>query len=227
MASDEVAVGDYVTAVGNSGGTGELQAAEGTVTATDASVTSTSEATMETESLEGMIEVDADIVSGDSGGALLNDDGEVVGMNTAASQGSADITGYAIAIDNALDTADEIRHGISTDTNTIGYPAFLGVSVRSSQSSSIESGDSPLGPGSNRSPQTQSSSDESGASVIDVYENMPAANAGIQEGDSITRVDSIEITNGQQLSEILEQHHPGDQFDITGPIPVASPTLPQ
>ncbi|WP_026077412.1 S1C family serine protease [Brevibacterium senegalense] len=135
IAADPVEVGDTVTAVGNAGGAGELQAADGTVTALDASVTTAAEGSAESESLTGMIEVDADIVSGDSGGALLDEDGDVVGVNTAASQGSADITGFAIPIDDALDIAQDIIDGIQTETNTLGYPAFLGVALTSPQTS--------------------------------------------------------------------------------------------
>ena len=135
IAADPVEVGDTVTAVGNAGGAGELPAADGTVTALDASVTTAAEGSAESESLTGMIEVDADIVSGDSGGALLDEDGDVVGVNTAASQGSADITGFAIPIDDALDIAQDIIDGIQTETNTLGYPAFLGVALTSPQTS--------------------------------------------------------------------------------------------
>ena len=135
IAADPVEVGDTVAAVGNAGGAGELQAADGTVTALDASVTTAAEGSAESESLTGMIEVDADIVSGDSGGALLDEDGDVVGVNTAASQGRADITGFAIPIDDALDIAQDIIDGIQTETNTLGYPAFLGVALTSPQTS--------------------------------------------------------------------------------------------
>ena len=142
IAADPVEVGDTVTAVGNAGGAGELQAADGTVTALDASVTTAAEGSAESESLTGMIEVDADIVSGDSGGALLDEDGDVVGVNTAASQGSADITGFAIPIDDALDIAQDLIDGIKTETNTLGYPAFLGVALTSPQTSMPADGSS-------------------------------------------------------------------------------------
>src|SRR5699024_9239059 len=92
VADDDAAVGDAVTAVGNSEGGGVLQAADGTVMALDASLTTTAEEMTESESLSGMIEVDADIVSGDSGGGLLDADGDVVGINTDASHGVAHVT---------------------------------------------------------------------------------------------------------------------------------------
>ena len=126
---ETVQVGDDITAVGNSEGGGQLQAADGTVTDLGASVTTTAQGTEDSETLDGMIQVQADIVSGDSGGALLDDEGEVVGMNTAASSGTPVVTGYAIPIDSALTTAESIIAGQQTSTNTLGYPAFLGIGV--------------------------------------------------------------------------------------------------
>ncbi|MBE7163189.1 MAG: trypsin-like peptidase domain-containing protein, partial [Williamsia herbipolensis] len=128
--------GDTVTDIGNAEGTGNLVAAEGTVTATDQDITVQSESGSGTESLTGLIEVAADIVSGDSGGPVLDEDGEVVGMATAASSGSADVTGYAIPIDTAKSIADDIIAGKSSDTITIGLPAFLGVQVSGSATTS-------------------------------------------------------------------------------------------
>lgn len=218
VADDDVAVGDEVTAVGNSGGAGELQAADGTVTATEATVTTAAEANLESESLDNMIEVDADIVSGDSGGPLLNEEGDVVGIDTAASQGSADITGYAIDIDDAIDMAREISDGIRTSTNTIGYPAFLGISIEASQTPTAAEGASPNSSGSNRSSRryrSESSSVASGAAIAGVYENTPASDAGIQAGDTITSIDSTEVTDGQHLAELLEEHSPTEQVELT------------
>ncbi len=125
----EPSTGDTVTDVGNAEGTGNLVSATGTVTALDQDIQVQSETGTGTESLKGLIEVAADIVSGDSGGPVLDSEGEVVGMATAASSGSADVTGYAIPITTAKAIADKILAGESSDTITIGLPAFLGVQV--------------------------------------------------------------------------------------------------
>jgi S1-C subfamily serine protease len=250
IAAGPVEVGDTVTAVGNAGGTGELQAADGTVTALDASVTTAAQGSAESESLAGMIEVDADIVSGDSGGALLDADGEVVGVNTAASQGSADITGFAIPIDDALDIAQDIVDGVQTDTNTLGYPAFLGVALTSPQpsvpapgssfrqrdsgwswNSGTESGagaapgsGAGAGSGTGTGSQTDSTTGSgattasggvSGAVVGGVYEDTPAAQAGLAQGDTITAVDGAGVADAAQLADVLDQHAPGDQVELT------------
>jgi S1-C subfamily serine protease len=250
IAAGPVEVGDTVTAVGNAGGTGELQAADGTVTALDASVTTAAQGSAESESLAGMIEVDADIVSGDSGGALLDADGEVVGVNTAASQGSADITGFAIPIDDALDIAQDIVDGVQTDTNTLGYPAFLGVALTSPQTSVPAPGSSfrqrdsgwswnsgtesgagaapgsgaGAGSGTGTGSQTDSTTGSgattasggvSGAVVGGVYEDTPAAQAGLAQGDTITAVDGAGVADAAQLADVHDQHPPGDQVELT------------
>ena len=81
-----VSVGDPVTAVGDAGGDGgSLTAADGTVTDTDHPITVSDDQTGAAHRLTQLIEVDADIIPGDSGGALLESDGDVVGMNVAAS----------------------------------------------------------------------------------------------------------------------------------------------
>lgn len=82
-----ISAGDRVTAVGNAGGTGRLVAASGTVTATSQTITTQAEESVASETLNGLIETDAAIVAGDSGGPLYNASGRVIGMDTAASTG--------------------------------------------------------------------------------------------------------------------------------------------
>ncbi|PWJ25028.1 trypsin-like peptidase [Branchiibius hedensis] len=103
----DLATGDTVTGVGNAGGTGSLVAASGTVTALDQQVTTQAEQGTPSESLTGLIETDAAIQSGDSGGPLLDDEGEVVGMDTAASATGRSV-GYAIPISTAVTVAKQI-----------------------------------------------------------------------------------------------------------------------
>jgi Trypsin-like peptidase domain len=85
--NDATSVGDKVTAVGNAGGTGTLTAAKGTIVSLKASITTAAEGPVASETLTGMIETTADVVSGDSGGPLYDADGEAVGIDTAASSG--------------------------------------------------------------------------------------------------------------------------------------------
>lgn len=211
---DSVTVGDDVTAVGNSEGQGQLQAADGTVTDLGASVTTTAQGSEDSETLNNMIQVQADIVSGDSGGALLDDEGEVVGMNTAASSGSATVTGFAIPIESALSTAESIIDGEQTSTNTLGYPAFLGIGVQQDSQSGQSSQSGQAGQ-SGQPSQSGSASQAEGAVVAGVYENTPAAEAGLTAGDTITRIGSTQITDGTGLSEAISEHKPGDTVSLS------------
>ncbi|MEY9851561.1 S1-C subfamily serine protease [Leifsonia sp. EB41] len=132
--SGDAAVGDTVTGVGNAGGTGGTPSASpGTVTALDQTITTQAEQTAVSETLNGLIQTDADIQAGDSGGPLFNSSDQVIGIDTAAAQGGA-TEGYAIPIQNALTIAGEITSGQASSTVTLGYPAFLGVEVASTDS---------------------------------------------------------------------------------------------
>ncbi|QHC54400.1 S1C family serine protease [Rathayibacter tanaceti] len=190
--ADGVSVGDVVTAVGNAGGTGDLVAASGTVTALDQRITTQSESGIAGETLTGLIQTDADIVSGDSGGPLVDSAGRVVGIDTAASSGTADITGFAIPIAHALDIVAAIEAGADTATVQIGYPAFLGVSL-SSGAAATSGG---------------------GAVIGGVVEGAPAAAAGLEAGDTITAVDGAAITSAEALSASLAQREPGESVTI-------------
>jgi S1-C subfamily serine protease len=185
-----VSAGDAVTAVGNAGGTGTLVQASGTVTATGQSITTQAEGSAPSESLSGLIETDADIQAGDSGGPLYDSAGEVVGIDTAASSNSAQPDGYAIPIATALSIARQIESGNGSSSITIGARAFLGIGL-----------------------DPQSSAD--GAQVAEVYDGTPAASAGLVAGDVITAVDGTTITSGDDLSSTLAAHHPGDTVQIT------------
>lgn len=192
-----LAVGDGVTAVGNAEGGGTLLAAAGTVTGLDASVTTQAEGASAGESLTGMIRVDADVVSGDSGGPLLDDEGEVVGITTAASSGSADITGFAIPVDDVLGVVSQIVAGHDTDTITLGYPAFLGVQLTQGTAA------------------TRGASLGAGATVGGVVDGTPAAQAGLAAGDTVTAVDGTPVTSADALASVLAQHAPGDTVALT------------
>ena len=178
-------VGDTVTAVGDADGLHRLSAASGRVTAVGQAITTQSDATTAGERLNGLIEIDADVVSGDSGGATLNTKGRVVGMTTAASSGASDITGYAIPIAKVVRIAAAIETGTETARIDIGYPAFLGVEL-----SGI--------------------STEVAGTVVD----SAAADAGIVGGDTVTSVDGTLVDGGRQLRAAVAAHEPGDRVAI-------------
>lgn len=208
--NDGVSVGDNVTAVGNAGGTGTLVAADGSVTGTGKSITTQSEGVVASESLTGLIETNADIQAGDSGGPLYDSQGEVVGIDTAASASQNVSDGYAIPIETALGIAHRIESGQASSTVTIGLPAFLGVEVASDASSSGYSG---LGGASLGYNNGQSATQ--GAVVGGVIEGTPAASAGLTAGDTITAVDGTAIASSSDLTSALAQYKPGDSVTIT------------
>jgi S1-C subfamily serine protease len=205
LADDAAQVGDAVTAVGNAGGTGGTPtAAEGSVTALNQSITAGDENGSDSEQLTGMIQVDADIQAGDSGGPLYSGDHEVVGIDTAASSGQTGTTvGFAIPIEKATAIADRIESGEDTATIQQGTPAFLGV---------------------------QLAQDATGATISGVVDGSPAADAGLAAGDTITAVDGSTVDSADALSAALAEHDPQDKVtltwtDTTGTTHTATATL--
>ncbi|MBT0995576.1 trypsin-like peptidase domain-containing protein [Cellulomonas sp. DKR-3] len=197
-----VTTGDEVTAIGNAEGTGDLVAAAGTVTATDQTMTASTDGT-DSETLSGLIELQADVVSGDSGGPVVDDEGEVVGITTAASSGSTTTVAYAIDIQDALVIARQIEAGDASEGVTIGYPAFLGVSLAQAAT----------GPGGALGGTADGTT--SGAMIAGVVDGTPAALAGLAAGDTITAVDGTTIGSGDELSSVLAGYAPGDGVTLT------------
>ena len=148
--SSSVQTGDSVTALGNAGGKGGTPSvATGTVTALNQGITASDEGSgVNSEQLTGLIETNADIQPGDSGGALVNSYGQVVGMNTAASSGTqvqsesgqSAVQAYAIPIDHAESIAKQIEAGQGSSTVHIGATAFLGIESDGSSSGSGSGG---------------------------------------------------------------------------------------
>jgi S1-C subfamily serine protease len=133
--SATVKVGDQIVAMGNAEGQNAIVPAAGQVVALNQSITADDQGgSVSSETLHGMIQVNADIVSGDSGGPLANTSGDVIGMDTAGNNGGFSIrqssaTGYAVPIDTALSVAGKIEAGQASSTISIGYPPFLGVYI--------------------------------------------------------------------------------------------------
>ncbi|WP_341579847.1 S1C family serine protease [Microbacterium schleiferi] len=212
---DADAVGDEVTAVGNADGGGILMAADGEITELDASVTTAAEGAVDSETLDGTIEIAADVVAGDSGGAVLDAEGEVIGMTTAASNRGG--VGYAIDIDDALAIVDQIVAGDESDGVVLGYPAFLGVGIAQTASTTqvvLPGARTRQGAGGSTWSES-ATADQDGVTISGVYEATPAQQAGLAAGDTITAIDGIAVTGADSLSSILESHNPGDSVTIT------------
>ena len=203
IATSTVSVGETVVGIGNAGGTGGTpSAAAGTVTALGQSITASDAGDGSAEQLAGLIETNADIQAGDSGGSLVNSAGQVVGMDTAASAGfsfqsdgqSSGYQAYAIPIGEAITLAKEIEAGSSSSTIHIGTTAFLGVEI-----------DAAADGHGNVS---------SGATVAGVITGSPAQEAGLAAGDVITTVDGNAVDGAQALTSALEPYKPGDKVTI-------------
>lgn len=195
--SSHVAVGDPVVAVGNAGGTGGTPSAvAGTVTGLNQSITAQDSSNGTSENLVGLIQVDAAIQPGDSGGALIDTHRDVVGIITAgsftgASQGTA-TEGYAIPIARAHAIAQQILAGSASATVHIGGTAFLGIQVQGSAVGAT-------GPG---------------VLVAGVIPGSAAAGAGLVPGDVITAADGQTIETADQLTSLLGSHQPGDTVTL-------------
>jgi S1-C subfamily serine protease len=186
--SSKVAVGDAVTGVGNAGGTGGTpSAAAGKVTALDQSITASDSDGSNSEKLTGLIETDAAIQAGDSGGPLFDSANTVVGIDTAASSGGAATTGYAIPIAKALSIATRIVNGEESSAITQGYPPFLGVQLSTTSTAPLVSG---------------------------VVSDSAADKAGLAAGDTITAVGGVKVTTSTALSAAIAKYKVGQQVAL-------------
>jgi S1-C subfamily serine protease len=150
--SSSVTTGASVVAMGNAEGQSAIVPVTGQVTAVNQTITAGDQGGSVTEeTLHNMIETNADIVSGDSGGPLADTAGDVIGMDTAGNDGGFAVqqsaTGYSIPINNALAVVQQIRSGQASSTVTIGYPPFMGVYI---------------GQGANSNPQAQAEQQNGG-----------------------------------------------------------------
>lgn len=202
--SSGVKVGDQIVAIGNALGRGGTPpATSGQVTALDQSITA-SEGGGQSETLSGLIQSDATIYEGDSGGALVNSKGQVIGMITAGeAQGfrsSGSNVGYAVASDTALSIVNRIRAHDQGSDLTYSQTGFLGVQVQSLDASTAAQ------LGLNVS---------SGALVIAVVSGSPAEEAGLGRNAVITQLGGTSVTSADTLGTAIHAHKPGDQVAVT------------
>lgn len=233
--SSDLKVRDSVVAMGNAEGQSQIVPATGQITALHQTITANDENGVDSsETLHNMIQTDAAIISGDSGGALANMSGQVVGMNTAGNnvqysqQGS---TGFAIPIDDALSVVNQITGGHASSTISLGYPPFVGIFLASSSSSNpqIQAQQQAQGQGGFgfSQPQACYTSDanlpvpttiapvSSGALVVGTICNGPAQASGLTGGDVITAVNGQAVGTATQLHNAIANYKPGDTVPIT------------
>jgi S1-C subfamily serine protease len=200
--SGSASAGQKVVALGNALGKGGTPAvATGHIASLGASITASDEGAGTSEQLTGLIHHNAGIQPGDSGGPLVNTAGQIIGINTAASQGTQfrgqQTQAFAIPINQAKSIADQIEAGTSSTAVHIGPTGLVGVQIMSSGSAAangIQTG--------------------SGAVVAGVVPGTPADGAGLTQGDVIVSVDGQSVSSPEQLQSALGQHHPGDSVTI-------------
>jgi S1-C subfamily serine protease len=231
--SSSVKTGNAVVALGNAEGRGSITATAGAVTGLNQTITASEEGgSSASETLTGMIQTDADIVPGDSGGPLAGSTG-VIGMDTAGNgvsdqqQASA---GFAIPINTALSVARQIAGGHASSTITIGYPPFVGIFISSGSSSSpqaqAQQEEQQQNGGSGSSPACYTSNAEltvpsviapvsSGTLIVGTICGSLAASAGMTGGAVITTVNGQAVGSPDDLTGILSRFRPGDTISVT------------
>jgi S1-C subfamily serine protease len=231
--SSSVQAGDSVTALGNAGGKGGTPSvATGAVTALNQGITASDEGSgVNSEQLTGLIETNADIQPGDSGGALVNSYGQVIGMNTAASSGTqfqsesgqSAAQAYAIPIDNAETVAKQVEAGQGSSTVHIGATAFLGIETDGSNSGSGSSGSGDSGGfggfggfgGQGDGSGSDGSGTSNGVTIAGTLSGSAAANAGLTAGDTITSVGGQAVSSTSDIQQALVKYHPGDKISVS------------
>ncbi len=189
--SDDVKIGEWVLAVGNPFNLTSTVTA-GIVSAKARNINILGNRS----SIESFIQTDAVINRGNSGGALVNNQGELIGINAAIASHTGVYEGYSFAI------PVNIVRKVVDDLIRYGEPqrAYIGVEIRE---------------------MTAELADEldmeaiKGVYVAGTMENGGAAEAGIKAGDVIMDVDNVEVNTLSQLLEVVGQHRPGDEVEVT------------
>lgn len=188
--SQDVVVGDPVVAIGSPLGLAGT-VTTGIVSALDRPVRLAGQGT-DTEAVISAVQTDAAVNPGNSGGALVDASGAVIGINTAiaslggpAGQGGSIGLGFAIPIDSARSIGEEL---ITTGT---AIHASLGVNT-----------------------QTVTDGERDGAQVNNVDAGGPAANAGLQEADVIIAIGDREIRSSEELVVAVDAYEPGDTISV-------------
>lgn len=181
-----IGVGQPIEAVGNAAGLGRLTAAPGQVLRRGVTVRVRDDFGGQ-ERLVGLIKDSADVVPGDSGGAVLDRRNRVVGMNVAASIGTKDVVGFAIPIGQVTRVAGRIVSGRAGSAIVIGPRATLGISIKSN---------GPIG------------------LIAAVVTGGPADRAGLAPGDVITSIDGSSLGSNSQLTTVLAGKKVGQQVTV-------------
>ena len=191
--SDSLKVGQSVMAVGNPLGELGGTVTGGMISALNRSVTIQGSSSVNTMSL---IQMDASVSPGNSGGGLFNMNGELIGIvNAKSSSSDAEGLGFAIPINDAIKVAQELlENGYVT-----GRP-YLGITYLAVEDAQTAA---------------QLGVNAYGVYVVEVVKGGPAEKAGLQAGDRIVSVDGTEIASKDDLGTLMQKHAAGDTLSVT------------
>jgi Do/DeqQ family serine protease len=189
--SDIVKVGEWVLAVGNPFNLTSTVTA-GIISAKGRNINILNE----NNAIEAYIQTDAAVNPGNSGGALVNTSGELIGVNSAIASNTGSYTGYSFAVPS------NIAKKVAADLMEYGQVqrAYMGVSIRDI--------DAELA-------RELKTDDLKGIYISSVSENGAAKDAGMKEGDIITKIGAITVNDVPELQEQLSKFRPGDKTNIT------------
>jgi S1-C subfamily serine protease len=241
--SATVKTGDPVVGMGNAEGQNAIVPVTGQVTALNQTITAGDQSgSVSSETLHNLIQTNANIVSGDSGGPLANSAGQVIGMDTAGNDGGfavqQDASGYAIPINIALAVAGQITKGQASSTITIGYPPFMGIYIGQGSNSDPQAqaeqqnagngfGGSGFGGFGGNGNQNCYTSDRnlvapanianvsSGTLILGTICGGPAMAAGMTAGSVITAVNGQAIGSPDSLTGLVSKSAPGTTIKVT------------
>ncbi len=190
--SDDVKIGDYALAIGNPLGKDfERSVTQGIISGLNRSITTTDGST--TNNMEGLIQTDASINSGNSGGPLINSEGKVIGINTAKAT-SGEGLGFAIPINTAVPIINEIKEDGTYESAYIGIAGMDMATVKQYYETDAKA--------------------EEGVYVTQIYTGSPAATAGITEGDVIVEMNGESVDTMSTLKKLLVKCRPGDEVTL-------------
>ena len=191
--SDKLAVGDNVLAVGNPLGELGGTVTSGIVSALNRSVSIQSSSAVNTMSL---IQMDASVSPGNSGGGLFNMNGELVGIvNAKSSSSDAEGLGFAIPINDAIKVAqDLLENGYVTGRPYMGITYLAVTDAQTAAQLGVNA---------------------YGIYVVDVVSGGPADQAGLKAGDRIISIDNTEVAQKTDLGTLMQEHSAGDTLSIT------------
>ncbi|HEX2058881.1 MAG TPA: trypsin-like peptidase domain-containing protein [Actinomycetota bacterium] len=191
--SSDLRLGDDVTAIGFPLGLGGPTVTSGIVSATGRNITASSGG--RSSRLQNLLQTDAAINPGNSGGPLIDSEGRLVGINTAAVQaGAAENIGFAIPIDQALPIVERILEDPPPDR------AWLGVTLDDVTAEVAFELGLPEG--------------GEGAVVLAVVPDSPADEAGLEVGDVVTAIDGDEVDSADALVEELRERDVGEEIEL-------------